>query len=253
MDPSHKPTYRPPRLFVEANLAAGLEIATDREQARYLLKVLRRQAGAPVLLFNGRDGEWLASVEPLGRADAKLVLKEQTRPQPLNDGPWLVFAVIKRGPMELLAEKATELGAAKLLPIKTSRAQSEKINEGRLYRIVHEAAEQSERLNAPEIATVQTLPELLANWPNDRLLIIGDESGTAPPMLSVLADNPGQPFAFMSGPEGGFAPGELDGLGDLPFVAKVGLGPRVLRAETAAIAGLTLGQAALGDFKASRG
>jgi len=253
MNPSYKPTYRPPRLFVEANLAAGLEIATDREQARYLLKVLRRQSGAPILLFNGRDGEWLASVEPLGRADAKLVLKEQTRPQPSKDGPWLVFAVIKRGPMELLAEKATELGAERLLPLKTTRSQSDKINEGRLHRIVIEAAEQSERLNAPEITAVQTLPELLKNWPNERLLIIGDEGGTAPPMLSVLADNSGQSFAFMSGPEGGFTPGELDGLDDLPFVARVGLGPRVLRAETAAIAGLTLGQAALGDFKASRG
>lgn len=252
MDPSHKPTYRPPRLFVEANLAAGLNVAADREQARYLLKVLRRQAGAPILLFNGRDGEWLASVEPLGRSDAKLVLERQTRPQPPKDGPWLVFAVVKRGPMELLAEKATELGASRLLPVRTERSQTDRINESRIRRIVIEAAEQSERLDAPELADLQTLPELLQNWPHDRLLIIGDETGRAPPMLDALAEKPSQPFSFMSGPEGGFAPGELDGLDDLPFVAKVGLGPRVLRAETAAIAGLTLAQAALGDFSAAR-
>ena len=155
--------------------------------------------------------------------------------------------------MEMLAEKATELGVARLLPIRTTRSQSEKINESRLRRIVIEAAEQSERIDIPDIVDVQTVPELLQGWPNDRLLIIGDEGGAAPPMLRALAGKGAQPFAFMSGPEGGFAPGELDGLDDLPFVARVGLGPRVLRAETAAIAGLTLGQAALGDFEASRG
>jgi 16S rRNA (uracil1498-N3)-methyltransferase len=239
-------------LFVEANLAAGGEISADREQARYLLKVLRRQAGAPLLLFNGRDGEWLARVEPLGRSDAKLMLETQTRPQPVDNGPWLIFAVIKRGPMELLAEKATELGASRLLPVRTMRSQSERINESRMARIVTEAAEQSERLTVPKVAPVQTLETLLADWPDDRLLIIGDESRSAPPMLSHLAGLPTQPFGFMSGPEGGFAPGELDGLDDLPFVARIGLGPRVLRAETAAIAGLTLAQAALGDFNENR-
>ena len=121
-----------------------------------------------------------------------------------------------------------------------------------MVRSVTEAAEQCERLTLPDIAPVQSLPEMLEHWPNDRLLIIGDESGAAPPMLPALAEKRGQSFAFMCGPEGGFAPGELDALDDLPFVAKVGLGPRVLRAETAAITGIALAQAAIGDFDAQR-
>lgn len=225
----------------------------DQEQARYLLKVMRRDAGAPVLLFNGRDGEWLATVEPQGRSDAMLVVQSLTRPQPQADGPWLVFAPIKRSPTEWLAEKATELGAARLMPVRTERVQSEKFNMGRLHRIVRESAEQCERLDAPEILDVQPIEQALAEWPQNRLLLVGDETGDAPPLLSELANRAPQPFAFMCGPEGGFAPSELDGLDQLPFVVRVGLGPRVLRAETAAIAGLTLAQAAFGDLKAARG
>lgn len=245
-------TYRAPRLFVEAPLAAGAVLPLSREQARYLFAVLRRKPGAAVLLFNGRDGEWAAFLRQTGRDAGLLELAGQTRPPATDAGPWLLFAAIKRTPTELIVEKATELGVSRFLPVRTERSNQDRINHDRLTRIAIEAAEQSERLDVPAIEALQPLPDALADWPRDRLLIVGDETGTAPPMREALTGARPGPFGLLVGPEGGFAQGELDGLGQLDFVAKVGFGPRVLRAETAALVGLALGQAILGDFAKAR-
>lgn len=248
-------TYRAPRLFVDSALGAGQRIALPREQARYLISVMRRDEGAPVRLFNGADGEWLARLCIEGRGRATLEVERRLRAQPEQaDGPWLAFALVKRPALELIVEKATELGAVRMLPVRAARSNRDRVAEDRLQRIAVEAAEQSERLDVPEIAPVASLAALLETWPRDRLLAVGDETGASPPALAKLTALRAawSQFGLLVGPEGGFAQEELDGLGHMEFVAKVGLGPRVLRAETAALAGLTLCQAALGDLSTAR-
>jgi len=250
------PTYRAPRLFVEGALDAGAPLELPPEQARYLLTVMRRPSGAPVVAFNGRDGAWLTRLEPQGRKGAVLTPERLIRPQPTDaqtaTAPWLVFATVKRQATELMIEKATELGCARYIPVRAKRSNTERINQARLERIAIEAAEQSERLTVPSFAPLQALDAVFADWPRNRLLIVGDESGAAPPAAETLAAHAPGPFAFIVGPEGGFAPEELDAMRQLDFAVCIGLGPRVLRAETAAIVGLTLAQAALGDFKTAR-
>lgn len=251
--PSSQPTYRAPRLFVEADLAEGAILPLARDHARYLMTVLRRGQDDPVRLFNGRDGEWLARLTPGGRDRADLAIERRLRPQPpAGAGPWLLLAAIKRGPMEIAVEKATELGVARILPVRTRRSNTERLNLDRLDRIAREAAEQSERLDAPGIDPLAPLDDVLAAWPADRLLIAGDESGAAPPALAAFQGLAPTPFGLLVGPEGGFAPDELDGLARLAFVRRIGLGPRVLRAETAVVVGLALAQAAIGDLAAAR-
>ncbi len=236
--------YRPPRLFVEAPLAAGVEVALAPQQMRYLLTVMRREDGADVRAFNGLDGEWSARIRQRGKRDAVLVVDALARPQPpAGLGPWLVFAAIKRGPTDLMVEKATELGAARLIPVRTQRANAERLNIDRLTRIARDA---------PEISDLAPLADVLSDWPADRVLVVADETGAAPPASDALAGLGPRPFGLLIGPEGGFAPGELDALEDFDFARKIGLGPRVLRAETAAIVGLALAQATMGDLSAAR-
>lgn len=258
-DAPKQPTYRAPRLFVEGAIGRGAAVALTPEQSRYLTNVMRRPAGAPVIAFNGRDGAWLTHVEPIGKKSACLVPECQIAPplsaEEIAGQPWLVFAIVKRQATELIVEKATELGVGRILPVRSVRSNTDRIKEDRLRRIAIEAAEQSERLDVPTIAPLTPLANLLAEWPSDRALIVGDETGQAPPAwaaLKAFEAGPGRPFAFFVGPEGGFASDELDAMRELDFVVPVGLGPRVLRAETAAIVGLSLAQAALGDFSAAR-
>ncbi|MGZ0188623.1 MAG: 16S rRNA (uracil(1498)-N(3))-methyltransferase [Alphaproteobacteria bacterium] len=251
---SSSPTYRPPRLFVEGDLAAGVIIPLNREQGRYLLTVMRRAAGAQIHLFNGRDGEWASTLVQTGRDKAVLQLSEQTRQQPPSgQGPWLMFSAVKRSATEFIIEKATELGVSRLIPVRSRRSNTERLNRDRLIRIARESAEQSERVDVPEIMELTPLADALEVWPNDRLLIVGDETGAAPAATQRLQACDTLSFGLLVGPEGGFAQDELDALNQLDFVLKVGLGPRVLRAETAAIVGLTLGQSILGDFATARG
>jgi 16S rRNA (uracil1498-N3)-methyltransferase len=237
-----------PRLYVEMPLAAGATVALDAARGHYLRDVLRRETGAAVLLFNGRDGEWQASIAELAKAGARLTVERQTLAQRFGPDLWLVFAPIKRERIDLLAEKATELGCRRLLPIFTQHTAVTRVNRERLAAHALEAAEQTERLDVPEVAEARRLGEVLDGWPAERRLLVCAEFGEARPIAEVLAGLPRErPYAVMTGPEGGFASGELDHLRKLPFVTPVGLGPRVLRADTAAIAALACWQAFLGD------
>jgi 16S rRNA (uracil1498-N3)-methyltransferase len=237
-----------PRLYVDAPLAAGAAIALDSARGHYLRNVLRREKGASVLLFNGRDGEWQAEIEALAKSGTFLSVQRQTVAQRLGPDLWLVFAPLKRERIDLLAEKATELGCRRLQPIFTQHTAVTRVNIERLAAHVLEAAEQTERLDLPEVAEPKRLSELLESWPVARRIILCAEAGAAAPIAEALAGLPRDAaYAVMTGPEGGFASSELDHLRKLPFVTPVGLGPRVLRADTAAIAALACWQALLGD------
>jgi 16S rRNA (uracil1498-N3)-methyltransferase len=241
------------RLHVAADLAAGAAVELDPAQAHYLRNVLRLSRGAAVALFNGRDGEWRATIDDLGKRGATLRCVAQTRSQIAEPDLWLLFAPIKRARLDWLVEKATELGAAALLPVWTARTQPERLNQDRLRALAVAAAEQSERLSVPEIRLPARLDQVLAAWPAGRLLVLCDESGAGTPIAEALAGfAPGAPAALFVGPEGGFTDTELDALGKLPIVTRVGLGPRVLRAETAALAALAVFQAIAGDWRRRR-
>ncbi len=243
---------RPPRLrlHVTTSLDAGGAVTLGGKQTHYLRNVMRAKAGDLVALFNGKDGEWRGRIEAMGRGAADLVLEAQLRPQTPEPDLWLAFAAVKRGPMDLIAEKATELGAARLLPVFTGRTQTARVNTGRLAAIATEAAEQCGRLTVPEIAEPQALDALLDDWPDGgRPLLVCDESGRAPPLADVLAGLDGSRWGVLVGPEGGFDAAELDAMGRLAFARRVGLGPRILRAETAAVAALSVLQALRGEWR----
>lgn len=249
------------RLFVEDDLAAGAMVELDRDRAHYLRNVLRATAGETVGLFNGRDGEWRAGIASLSKSAAALAVDAQLRVQVPEPDLWLVFAPVKRARIDFIAEKATELGASALLPVMTRRTMVARVNTDRLRANAIEAAEQTERLSVPAIHEPVPLDRLLAGWPADRRILLCAEAGAARPIAEVLAEiqvelasgsqasakPPSKPWAVMTGPEGGYAPAELDGLSNLPFVTAVGLGPRILRADTAALAALACFQAILGD------
>jgi 16S rRNA (uracil1498-N3)-methyltransferase len=245
---------RTPRLYVAAGLASGAEIQLDRAQAHYLRSVLRLDAGAAVTAFNASDGEWLCRVAEFRKRGARLTVGAQLREAEPEVEPdlWLVFAPIKRARLDWLVEKATELGVSALLPVWTARTQVERVNLERLRAHAIEAAEQSERLSIPEIRAPEALQQLLASWPAARGLILCDESGKGEPIMELMARLPLGPLALLVGPEGGFAQTDLDAVGKLTFVTRVGLGPRVLRAETAALAAVAVVQAVAGDWRLIR-
>jgi 16S rRNA (uracil1498-N3)-methyltransferase len=240
------------RLYVEAELAERAIVALSPGQAHQLRAVLRLGPGDTVALFNGRDGEWLARIETMARGACTVAVQRQLRPQEDEGDLWLVFAPIKRARLDVLIEKATELGASALCPVLTERTIVERLNPDRLAAIAREAAEQSERLTLPQIRAPLPLQRLIAAWPADRRLILCDETGAAPPAATALAALPPGLRAVLIGPEGGFAESELDALRKLPFVCPVGLGPRVLRSDTAALAGLAVAQAVGGDWSVVR-
>jgi 16S rRNA (uracil1498-N3)-methyltransferase len=245
---------RAPRLYVAAGLASGAEIELDRAQAHYLRSVLRLDAGAAIAAFNATDGEWLCRIAEFGKRGARLTVEARLRaPEPgAETDLWLIFAPIKRAPLDWLVEKATELGVAALLPVWTARTQVERINLDRLRAHAVEAAEQCERLSVPELRAPEPLDRLLEAWPGERRLIVCDESGTGEPISDAAARLPPGPVALLVGPEGGFDETELDAIGKLSFVTRVGLGPRVLRAETATLAAVAVFQAIAGDWRRVR-
>jgi 16S rRNA (uracil1498-N3)-methyltransferase len=240
------------RLFVEADLGAGAEAPLSEAQAHYLRHVMRRPDGAPLLLFNGRDGEWRATLALRGKKAATATVSERTREQAAEPDLWLCFAPIKRQRIDLVAEKATELGVSVLQPVLTEHTAVERVNVERLRANAVEAAEQTERLSVPEVRAPVGLAKLLSEWPAGRRLLMCDETGGGPPIAEALRglDEAARaaPWAIVIGPEGGFAAGELAELRRMKDVMAVGLGPRILRADTAALAALACWQALVGDW-----
>lgn len=241
------------RLYVEARLAADAGAPLDAEQAHYLKNVMRREIGDTVLVFNGEDGEWLAEIAALERRGGRLHVRGQTRAHgDESAGPWLLFAPVKRQQNDLIAQKATELGAAVIWPVITQHTNADRLRPERMHTIAREAAEQCGRLGLPEIREPASLDAALEAWPEDRLLLLMDETGGGAPIAEVagqISSGGGKPIAILIGPEGGFAKVELDALANLAFVRRAGLGQRVLRAETAAIAALASVQAIAGDWR----
>ena len=238
------------RLYVEADLTPGAVVGLSHEQAHYLQHVMRRGVGDAVLLFNGRDGEWAARIDGLGRGWCSAALVRQSRPQISEPDVWLVFAPIKRARLDFIAEKATELGVSAIWPVFTRRTIVSRVNADRLRANAVEAAEQTHRLSVPQMFEAVIWPELLAKWPRDRHMIVCDETGAGAPIAAALGEIPTEGrYAIVTGPEGGFEAGELDALSGVPLITRVTLGPRLLRADTAALAALACFQALAGDWR----
>ena len=233
------------RLYVDQALAAGQPVALEDAQANYLFNVMRLVVGSRVKLFNGRDGEWLAVVEHAGKRNGVLRCTAQSAPLVSPPDLWLIFAPIKKARTDFIVEKAVEMGAARLLPVQT-RFTNERLREDKLRAHAVEAAEQCEATFVPPLDDLIPLDKLLASWKPDRRILWADEGlqGRA----ALLQAAPG-PWAILIGPEGGFSPEERSKLNGLPYVTPISLGPRILRADTAAVAALTIWQTTLGDWR----
>ena len=239
------------RLYVTQRLAAGQPVHLNEAQAHYLFSVMRLAVGGQALLFNGQDGEWLAEVHEAGKRKGLLVALQQTRRQSLPPDLWLLFAPIRKARMEFIVEKAVELGAARIQPVLTEFTNAERIRRDKMRAHATEAAEQCGATYVPEIGDLMRLGDLLRDWSDDRQLIYCDEK--APPVFDVASfarkAKPSDPAAILIGPEGGFSDTEREMLHALPFVRPISLGPRILRAETAALAALSVWQASQGDWR----
>jgi 16S rRNA (uracil1498-N3)-methyltransferase len=251
------PDLRTPRLYLEAPLAAGAGLPLDRGQTNYLINVLRRKTGDPVLVFNGRDGEWRARVDMVTRKGATLTVDEQTRPQTAPGDLHYLFAPLKQARLDYLVQKAVEMGVSRLAPVLTRHGQVARVNLDRIRANAIEAAEQCGILNLPETTAPVALERLLADWVPDRLMVFCDEEApvrdpvavleeardSIPPALGPMA------VSVLVGPEGGFAEDERAALLKLPNLVRLSLGPRIMRADTAAVAVIALVQATLGDWR----
>jgi 16S rRNA (uracil1498-N3)-methyltransferase len=232
-----------PRLYVEQLLSEGLPVTLDGGPANYLGAVLRLGAGAPVKLFDDITGEWLAEIVQAGKKRVSLRIVRHLREREAVPDLWLLFAPIKRGRIDWLVEKATEIGAARLAPVITQRTIVDRLNLDRLRAHTVEAAEQCERTALPELAEPVKLAALLRNWPEERFLYFADEGGG-----EAFAPQAG-PAAILIGPEGGFTEEERAAIRAVPQARPVSLGPRILRADTAAVAALSVWMAAAGDWQ----
>ena len=236
------------RLFVSQPLSEGTAITLPRESSHYLIEVMRMQAGDSVAVFDGANGEWEAVIDDPHRKQAKLTAQRQVRPQETVPDLWLLFAPIKQGRIDFIAEKACELGVAHVKPVITQRTIVNRVPVDRLNANMVEAAEQCGRTALPTISEPVQLDKLLASWPEERALLFCDETGGAP-MLEALKDRPrGVPAAILIGPEGGFTDAEREKIRAIPSAIPLSLGPRILRADTAAVAAIALWQATQGDW-----
>lgn len=234
------------RLYVEHPLSEGQSVPLTRDQAHYLFGVMRLSVGDSVLLFDGKAGEFRAEVAEAGKRGGVLVCAEQTRPLQTPPDLWLLFAPIKKARTDFIVEKAAEMGAARICPVQTDFTNSERIRQDRLQAHAVEAAEQCGGTYVPEVAELSKLSTLLGAWPADRRLMFCDET-RAGDGLTLGQAGPG-PWAILIGPEGGFSPAERDRLMAMDAAMPVSLGPRILRADTAAVAAMTVWQQALGDW-----
>ena len=234
-----------PRLFVDTPLQHGAEVPLSREHAHYLFGVMRRSVGDEVILFNGRDGAWSTTVREAGKRGGVLDVSAQTQPQRNPPDLWLLFAPIKKARTDFIVEKATEMGAARILPVQTEFTNAERIRQDRLQAHAVEAAEQCGGTYVPEVTDLKPLSAVLDDWNPERRIMFCDEglAGAGASLPSAQG-----PWAILIGPEGGFSPSERQRLSGLDYAHAVSLGPRILRADTAAVAALTLWQQALGDW-----
>ncbi len=233
------------RLCVDHPLGAGQTVPLNRDQAHYLFSVMRLGAGDSVLVFNGTAGEWRADVAETGKRSGTLLCVEQSAPQRNPPDLWLLFAPIKKVRTDFIVEKAAEMGAARICPVQTDFTNAERIRRDRLQSHAVEAAEQCGGTFVPEVAELERLDKVLPGWPTDRRLMFCDEAlaGAEHSLPSI----PG-PWAILIGPEGGFSNAERQKLAGMEQAFAVSLGPRILRADTAAVAAITLWQASLGDW-----
>jgi 16S rRNA (uracil1498-N3)-methyltransferase len=234
-----------PRLFVDMPLTAGAPLTLPAPQSHYLAQVMRRQPGDLVRLFNGRDGEWAARVTSVGKKAVELVPEQTCAPQEAVPDLWLCAAPLKRGRIDWVAEKACELGVARFVPVLTRRTVVDKLNLDRLRAHMVEAAEQCGRTALPEMAEPVALPALLKAWPAERQLIFADETAKDSGGVPLASLSLKAPAAILIGPEGGFDPGERAVIAALPQAVAITLGPRILRADTAAVAAIALWQGLL--------
>jgi 16S rRNA (uracil1498-N3)-methyltransferase len=231
-----------PRLFVDQELAEGAQVSVE---GTYLGAVLRLGPGDQVKLFDDRTGEWLAEIVEAGKKRCSLAVTAQLRPREAVPDLWLLFAPIKRGRIDWLVEKATELGVARLVPAVTQRTVVDRLNLDRLRAHSIEAAEQCERTALPALDEPAKLAALIADWPSDRILYFADEAGGG----ESLAEAPPGPAAILIGPEGGFTDAERAAISAVPQARPITLGPRILRADTAAIAAISVWMSAAGDWR----
>lgn len=236
------------RIFAETELVSGSAVVLGAGQSHYLLSVMRLPAGSRILAFDGRDGEYECELETGGKKTAVLKVGRQTRRQEQSPDVWLLFAPLKKDRTDFVVEKATELGVARIVPVITRYAISDKVKTERWRAQAVEAAEQSRRLDVPQVAEPVRLEALLARWDEKRTLCFMDETGSGQPVAAVFQNAP-VPAAFLVGPEGGFSEQELELLRSKPFARAVSLGKRILRAETAALAALSCWQALNGDWR----
>ncbi len=240
------------RLCVDQALGARQSVTLTEAQAHYLFGVMREGAGARILTFNGRDGEWLCEVTEAGRRKGSLACREHVRVQDAPSDLWLLFAPVKKARTDFIVEKAVEMGVARILPVMTDFTNAERFRRDKALAHVREAAEQCGRLTIPEVTEPAPLARVLAGWsPGRRILWADEERAGEGSARDVLAGAAPGPWAILIGPEGGFSAAERDCLRAAPFVTPVALGPRILRAETAAVALLALWQAHLGDWAAA--
>ena len=235
------------RLFVDHPLGEAQLVPLDRDQANYLFAVMRLNVGESLLVFNGKDGEWIANIESGNKRAATLSCMKQTRPTQVPPDVWLLFAPIKKARTDFIVEKATELGAAEIQPVSTDFTNAERIRQDRLQAHAIEASEQCGGTFVPTVKDLQKLDSVLDNWPSDRHILYCDEAlvGTT----STFADLPGGKWAILIGPEGGFSERERQKISKMKNAFPISLGPRILRADTAAVASLSLWQEHLGDWR----
>jgi 16S rRNA (uracil1498-N3)-methyltransferase len=242
--------FRTPRLYVDAPLAAGAKVTLEASQVNYLRNVLRRKAGEAVLVFNGRDGEWRGTLAEAGKRNVLLVIERPIRAQTAAPDLHYLFAPLKHARLDYMVQKAVELGVSRLQPVLTRHAQVARVNLDRMRANAVEAAEQCGILTLPEVAEPVTLDRMIAERDPARMLVFCDEDAEVKdPIAALSAVRPSEALAVLIGPEGGFAENERAALVALPNVLRLALGPRILRADTAAVAALALINAAVGDWR----
>jgi len=245
------------RLYVENDLCSGSEFLLSGNQGHYLVNVMRLKAGIFILLFNGRDGEWLAEIVKVGKGKAAIMVRDNIMAQRAEPDLWYLFAPIKKARLDYMVEKATELGVSLIRQVLTERTNLDRLKEDKIRAHAIEAAEQCERFTVPTVEPMIKLDKLLMEWPEDRLIMFCDEEGDQDPNcfpvgkaideVNAWQERP-RKWAILIGPEGGFSPAERTLIRQQANVVPVTLGPRILRADTAAVAAITLWQSFAGDW-----